>query len=160
MSKELKVTSDKVDNYQLLISIIKAEIETEKDYIANLSNISAYFMALVKDISWVGFYILKGGELVLGPFQGKAACTRIKLGNGVCGKAAKDETLIRVDNVHEFPSHIACDSDSNSEIVIPIFKNSILVGVLDIDSTSLERFKELEEEYFAKAALEIEGCGW
>jgi L-methionine (R)-S-oxide reductase len=160
MSKEISVSLEVEENYKLLIDVIKNEIETEKDFIANLANISAYFSALVLDINWVGFYILKSDQLVLGPFQGKAACTRIKLGNGVCGKAASEKKLIRVDNVHKFPGHIACDCDSNSEIVVPIFKNDELVGVLDIDSPLLDRFSIVEEKYFGKAALEIQGCSW
>ena len=121
------------ENYKALIENIPSEI-------ALLSNTSAFLNMMMEDISWVGFYLWNGKELVLGPFQGKVACTRIAMNKGVCGTSAyKKETLI-VPNVHEFEGHIACDSASNSEIVIPIHKGDKIFGVLDIDSPKFSRF--------------------
>ena len=115
-------------------------IGDEKDWLANLSNASALFWLLLKDINWVGFYLVKEDELVLGPFQGKPACVRIGHGKGVCGTAWAEDTVQLIANVHDFPGHIACDSASNSEIVLPIHSNGKVVAVLDIDSPHLNRF--------------------
>lgn len=114
----------------------------EPDWLANLANASAVLWLLLDDINWAGFYLYKNEELILGPFQGKPACTHIKIGKGVCGTAAEKRETQLVKNVHEFPGHIACDSASNSEIVIPIIKNDKLIGVLDVDSPILNRFNE------------------
>jgi L-methionine (R)-S-oxide reductase len=114
----------------------------ERDCVANLANTAALLWQELLDINWVGFYLLKQGELVLGPFQGKPACVRIPLGKGVCGTAAAQRTSIVVPNVHEFAGHIACDKASNSEIVIPLIRNGVLQGVLDIDSPRLGRFDD------------------
>ncbi|MCR5208144.1 MAG: GAF domain-containing protein [Eubacterium sp.] len=111
-----------------------------------LANASALLWYSLEDINWAGFYIYEGGELILGPFQGKPACVKIPLGRGVCGTAAKEGKTLRVDNVHLFKGHIACDSASNSEIVVPIIKNGVLFGVLDIDSPSLSRFNADDEK--------------
>ena len=111
-------------------------------FIANLSNASALLFDTLEDINWAGFYHMEQGRLVLGPFQGKPACIEIPLNKGVCGAAASSGETVLVENVHEFPGHIACDSASNSEIVIPIRKDGTIVGVLDIDSPSLGRFTE------------------
>ena len=120
-------------------------ISPDKYEITSLSNMSALIFYNMPDVSWAGFYLVKDGKLILGPFQGKIACTEIKFGKGVCGTpAVKKETII-VKNVHEFPGHIACDSESNSEIVVPIFKNGELYGVLDLDSKKLERFDEKDK---------------
>ncbi len=134
-------------NYQLMVEVIKSLLETEKDIIANLSNISAVINVYVERINWVGFYILKGDQLVLGPFQGLPACIRINMGSGVCGKAASEGKTIIVEDVHKFDGHIACDSNTNSEIVIPLFKGDKVYGVLDIDSPEFNRFTELESKY-------------
>jgi len=115
-------------------------IDKKLNIITNLSNMSAIIMENVSDLNWVGFYLYDGEKLYLGPFQGKAAVTLIDMGKGVCGKAASTREIIVVDNVHDFPGHIPCDCDSNSEIVIPIIKNGELFGVLDIDSPKLNRF--------------------
>lgn len=112
---------------------------------ANLANLSALIFDSLDNINWAGFYLLEGDKLVLGPFQGKIACIEIPVGRGVCGTAVKENKTLRVDNVHEFKGHIACDSASNSEIVVPIRKNGNAVGVLDIDSTSFSRFSEADE---------------
>jgi len=117
-------------------------IGSESDWLANLSNASALFWLLREEINWVGFYLYKENQLILGPFQGKPACVRIDLDKGVCGAAATTKTAQLVKNVHDFPGHIACDSASNSEIVLPIIVNDCVVAVLDIDSPQLNRFDE------------------
>ena len=126
--------------YTLLSKQLDALLTGETDQIANLSNASALLNTFLSDINWVGFYVMKDGELVLGPFQGLPACVRIPVGRGVCGTAAaKKETMV-VEDVHAFPGHIACDAASNSEIVIPLIKNGEVMGVLDIDSPIKNRF--------------------
>ena len=120
-------------------------ISPDKYEITSLSNMSALIFYNMPDVSWAGFYLVKDGKLILGPFQGKIACTEIKFGKGVCGTTAVKKETIIVKNVHEFPGHIACDSESNSEIVVPIFKNGELYGVLDLDSKKLERFDEKDK---------------
>lgn len=126
--------------YDELATALRALIDGEPDWIANLANASALLYASLPDLNWAGFYLLKQDELVVGPFQGKPACVRIAIGKGVCGtSAARRETVI-VPNVHEFPGHIACDSASNSEIVVPMISEGKLLGVLDLDSPKLERF--------------------
>lgn len=129
-------------NYETLIKQINAITEDVEDEISNFSNISAILNEFIEDINWVGFYFLKNGKLVLGPFQGKVACTEIEIGKGVCGTAVKNDEVLLVKNVHEFPGHIACDSRSNSEIVLPIHKNDAIYGVLDVDSTTIDRFSD------------------
>lgn len=141
-------TKDKFYNY--LNMKLTGLICTEKDWLANLSNSSALMWLLMEKINWVGFYLYKNEELVLGPFQGKPACTHIELGKGVCGTAALTRETQLVTNVHEFPGHIACDSDSNSEIVVPIIKDDKLIGVIDIDSPILNRFDEDDKKYIEK----------
>ncbi len=136
--------------YDYLNMMLTALISEEPDWLANLSNAAAVLWLLLDDINWSGFYLYKNNELVLGPFQGKPACTHIKTGKGVCGTAADTKETQLVKNVHEFPGHIACDSDSNSEIVIPIVKGVRLIGVLDIDSPVLDRFDEKDKEYLEK----------
>lgn len=130
----------------LIYEQIKTITENEKDLIANLSNISACLNENLTDINWVGFYLMKEGELVLGPFQGKVACIRIPVGKGVCGSAVSEKKILRIDDVHQFKGHIACDSASNSEIVLPIYKHDEIVAVLDIDSPSFNRFSEEDEK--------------
>ena len=130
----------------LIYEQIKTITENEKDLIANLSNISACLNENLTDINWVGFYLMKEAELVLGPFQGKVACIRIPIGKGVCGSAVSERKILRIDDVHQFKGHIACDSASNSEIVLPIYKHDEIVAVLDIDSPSFNRFSEEDEK--------------
>lgn len=125
-------------------------LDSESDWLANLSNTSALIWLLLKDINWAGFYLFKDDQLILGPFQGKPACVRIQVGSGVCGTAAETRTTQLVKNVHDFPGHIACDSASNSEVVIPIVKDDKLIGVLDIDSPILNRFDEEDVKGFEK----------
>ncbi|QNK64463.1 GAF domain-containing protein [Pedobacter sp. PAMC26386] len=142
-------TESKEEQYRSLIPQIEALLSGEDDLIANLANITA---ALKEQFGWlwVGFYLVKEEELVLGPFQGPVACTRIRLGKGVCGKAWQDAKTIIVDDVEEFPGHIACSSSSRSEIVLPLLKNNIVVGVLDVDSTNLSEFDEMDEVYLSR----------
>ena len=135
---------------ELIFEQYKNLIQCNDDEITILANSSAFIMQTFKDISWAGFYLYKNSKLVLGPFQGKIACSNIPLNKGVCGLAATKKQTVIVKNVHEFPGHIACDSASNSEIVIPIFKNKELYGVLDLDSTSFSRFKEEDQFIFEK----------
>jgi len=143
----VKRQDDPEKNLQLMAYMCKRVMEDESDQTAVLANISAVINGYMDRINWVGFYIIKKNELVLGPFQGLPACVRIQVGKGVCGTAAyKRETQI-VPNVHDFPGHIACDSASNSEIVIPIIKNGEVFGVLDVDSPELNRFGEIENKY-------------
>lgn len=131
-------------DYERIIFNIKIQLHKEKDSLANLCN-SLAFINELDDVSWVGIYYYKEGELVLGPFQGKAACNRIKVGSGVCGTAFKENKTIIVPNVNEFPGHIACDAGSRSEIVVPISIGDNKIGVLDIDSYSLDRFSEIDK---------------
>ena len=117
-------------------------LEGERDFIANAANLSSLLFYALPDLNWSGLYILRGEELVLGPFQGQPACVRIPLGQGVCGTAANRQQTIVVDNVHDFPGHIACDSASNSEIVVPIVCEGRVIAVLDLDSPSFSRFDD------------------
>lgn len=135
------------DNYELVLAQCRALIEDEKDMIANMANISSLLYHFLDNVNWVGFYIYRSPDLVLGPFMGKSACTRIPLHKGVCGKAATTLQIQRIEDVHKFPGHIACDSMSNSEIVIPLLDNGKLIGVLDIDSPEFHRFDQQDEDF-------------
>lgn len=144
--------------YPLVCQQIAALTEGVPHMIANLANTSAVLNEALTDINWVGFYLVEEGRLVLGPFQGKSACIEIPSGRGVCGTAlAKNETQLVYD-VHQFPGHIACDSASNSEIVIPLRKNGAVVAVLDIDSPSIGRFDEADRQGLEQVAKIIEKC--
>ena len=134
--------ASKGELYQTLATTLRSLLTGERDFIANAANFSSLLFHSLPDLNWAGFYLYKEGELVLGPFQGQPACVRIALGKGVCGIAAARRETVRVANVHEFPGHIACDSASNSEIVIPLVKDDRLLGVLDLDSPSFARFDE------------------
>jgi L-methionine (R)-S-oxide reductase len=136
-----------------LLSELKAILENENDLIANAANMSAFLFENIPNLNWVGFYFLKGDELVLGPFQGKIACTRIKLGKGVCGTAFLEKKLLNVPDVHSFEGHIACDSASRSELVIPLYKGDEGIGVLDVDSPLLDRFDAHLEGFLREASL-------
>jgi GAF domain-containing protein len=136
----------KIEHYQRLTKQATALIESETDLIANLSNISALLNMELERLNWVGFYLMKEGELVLGPFQGKPACVRIPVGRGVCGTAVATNTVQRIHDVHQFEGHIACDAASNSEIVIPFSINGEIFGVLDIDSPEVGRFNEIDQQ--------------
>lgn len=146
--------------YAVLTEQMSALLEGEGNITANLANASALLNAALQDINWVGFYLMTDGELVLGPFQGKAACVRIAVGRGVCGTAAAQGTTQLVYNVHEFPGHIACDSASNSEIVIPLRHSGKVVGVLDIDSPLIGRFDEEDRAGLEEIAHGIEQACW
>ncbi len=137
-------TIDKTEQYQQLAKQTDSLIGSEKDLIANMANVSSLLFNNLEDVNWAGFYLYKDEELVLGPFQGKPACNRIALGKGVCGTAALQRTTQIVSDVHQFDGHIACDSDSKSEIVIPVLSGRRLIGVLDIDSPSLSRFCSID----------------
>jgi GAF domain-containing protein len=137
--EESKATT-KTELYDELAAQLRALLEGETDFIANAANFAALIYHALPDLNWAGFYLLKGNELVLAPFQGKPACVRIKIGSGVCGAAAVRRETVIVKNVHEFPGHIACDAASNSEIVVPLIVGESLLGVLDLDSPLLNRF--------------------
>jgi GAF domain-containing protein len=141
----ISTSKDKKEQYQTLIPQIEALVSGEKDIIANLSNIAAALRQAM-NFYWVGFYIVKGNELVLGPFQGPIACTRIGFGKGVCGASWKEKRTILVPNVDEFPGHIACSTASKSEIVLPAFKNNEVTLVLDVDSDKLNDFDETDQK--------------
>jgi L-methionine (R)-S-oxide reductase len=133
-------------DYPLLESQLVALLGEETDALANASNFVGLLFDALDDVNWLGIYVLRGNELVLGPFQGKTACVRIALGNGVCGTAAATRQTQRVADVHAFPGHIACDVASRSEIVVPLVVDDELIGVLDIDSPSLDRFSAADQE--------------
>lgn len=133
-------------DYKTLIAQVKALTEGVPYTIANLANVSAAIWQAMDKINWAGFYLMDAGKLVLGPFQGKPACIEIPVGKGVCGTAVKEENTILVEDVHQFPGHIACDSASNSEIVVPVFKNGEVYGVLDIDSPYFARFTAEDQQ--------------
>lgn len=136
----------KPELYHELASQIASLVKDETDPVANMANCAAVLFHSVPRLNWVGFYLLKGGELVLGPFQGQPACVRIAFGRGVVGTAAEKRTTIRVPDVNQFPGHIACDTASKSEIVVPLVSNdSHLLGVLDVDSPELDRFDAEDE---------------
>lgn len=148
----IQLIGNKQEKYEQLLPLIQNLIAGEEDLIANLANLTA---ALKQGFGffWVGFYFVKGGELVLGPFQGPIACTRIQKGKGVCGIAWEQQKTILVKDVDQFPGHIACSSESKSEIVIPITKNDTIFGVLDIDSNQINDFDEVDEDYLNKLCM-------
>ncbi|MFG0723512.1 GAF domain-containing protein [Pseudomonas sp. GLN_6] len=137
---DLQQSGQGLDGYPLLVAQLQALLAGERDFIANAAQFSAFLFQELSDLNWAGFYLARGEELVLGPFQGKVACVRIPFGRGVCGAAAVTGQTQRVDDVHAFAGHIACDSASNSELVVPLFKDGRLLGVLDLDSPRLGRF--------------------
>jgi GAF domain-containing protein len=132
----------KVELYEHISKQLRSLVEGESDLIANAANFSSLLYHSLPDINWAGVYLRRQSELVLGPFHGKPACVRIEIGKGVCGTAAQLRQTLVVPNVHEFPGHIACDSDSNAEIVVPMVKDGELLGVLDLDSPVLGRFSD------------------
>ena len=146
-------------DYQLLSRELRGLVEGVNHVVANLANASALINEYLSDINWVGFYLLEDNKLVLGPFQGKVACIEIAIGKGVCGTAASEDRTLLVANVHEFKGHIACDSASNSEIVIPLHKDNKVYGVLDIDSPMLNRFAAEDKEGLELLARVIEEYG-
>lgn len=146
----------KPELYAMLEKMLKSLVENTPYLTANLANASALLSDALKDINWVGFYLMEGNDLVLGPFQGKVACVEIPVGRGVCGAAAERKEIVRVENVHEFPGHIACDCASNSEIVIPLLADGEVMGVLDIDSPLIGRFTAEDEEGLARIGKVLE----
>jgi len=139
-------------DYASLAEELVGLLTGERDFIANAANTSALLFDALPDINWAGFYFLRNGELVVGPFQGKPACVRIPLGKGVCGTAAANRKTIVVRDVHEFPGHIACDAASQSEIVVPLVRGDELLGVLDIDSPSVGRFDDADRRGIERLA--------
>jgi GAF domain-containing protein len=137
--------ADKATMYRDLASALEGLVTGETDAIANMANASALIFETLPDVNWVGFYRNVGGELVVGPFQGRPACIRMSFDEGVCGAAAKTRQVQRVEDVHQFPGHIACDSASNSEIVVPLIRDGEVLGVLDIDSPKKARFTAEDE---------------
>ncbi|MGH1327122.1 GAF domain-containing protein [Bacillus pretiosus] len=138
------------EQYETVIKQLNALLTGEPNVVANLSNTSSLLNQFLDRVNWVGFYVTEGNQLVLGPFQGMPACVRIPFGRGVCGVAAETKTTQLVADVHQFPGHIACDSASNSEIVVPIVKEGTVIGVLDIDSPEKNRFDEVDQRYLEK----------
>lgn len=149
MSEEIIIDNSlsKEEQYKQLLPQVKALIQDETDTIANLANICGALKYGMEGFFWVGFYFVKGNELVLGPYQGPVACTRIQIPNGVCGAAVEKKETIIVPDVDKFPGHIACSSLSKSEIVIPLFSGDKVAGVLDVDSDSLNMFDEVDKKY-------------
>ncbi len=135
-----------------IIRSVRSLCEGNNHFISNAANICALLFEYIPDINWAGFYFLHNNVLHLGPFQGKVACTHIPIGKGVCGTAIVEKKTLRIENVHNFPGHIACDSASNSELVIPLWRNEHIIGVLDIDSPLLARFSASDEIFFTQIA--------
>ena len=149
---DLQQTGAGLDGYRLLAAQLEALLADERDFIANAAQFSAFLYTQLDDLNWAGFYLNRNEELVLGPFQGQIACVRIPFGRGVCGAAAQSRETQRVEDVHAFPGHIACDSASNSELVVPLVKEGRLIGVLDLDSPNLGRFTEVDQEGIERLA--------
>jgi L-methionine (R)-S-oxide reductase len=157
MAEELIIapSTDKAERYETLVPQIEALVAGEKDLVANLSNIAAALRQTL-DFFWVGFYLVKDNQLVLGPFQGPIACTRIDFGKGVCGASWKEQKTILVPNVDEFPGHIACSSASKSEIVLPAFKDGKVALVLDVDSDKLNDFDQVDQRALEQVMRVVE----
>ena len=158
---DLNASGAGLEGYGLLAAQLEALFADERDFIANAAQFSAFLYSQVEDLNWAGFYLNRNEELVLGPFQGQVACVRIPFGRGVCGAAAASRETQRVEDVHAFPGHIACDSASNSELVIPLVKAGRLIGVLDLDSPKVGRFSEADQvglERLAAIFLELTDC--
>jgi len=135
-----------LEGYRMLCAQLESLLADERNFVANAAQFSAFLFNQIDDLNWAGFYLNRNEELVLGPFQGQVACVRIPFGRGVCGAAAASRETQRVEDVHAFPGHIACDSASNSELVIPLLKDGKLIGVLDLDSPRLARFSEADQQ--------------
>ena len=146
---------DNKERLDYMLDFGRATIKTESDMIAMMANISSVIFNVVEDLNWAGFYLVKEDELVLGPFQGLPACTRLAE-EGVCVAAWKDKKVMRIENVHDFKGHVACDSASNSELVLPLIVRGEVLGVLDLDSPKIGRFTDLEEEKFAELVRTME----
>ncbi len=158
---DLNATGAGLDGYTLLTAQLESLLADERDFIANAAQFSAFLYHQIDDLNWAGFYLNRNEELVLGPFQGQIACVRIPFGRGVCGAAAASKQTQRVEDVHAFAGHIACDSASNSELVVPVIKDGRLIGVLDLDSPSIGRFSEQDQqgiEALAAIFLRLTDC--
>lgn len=142
---DLQSAGTGLDGYALLAAQLESLLADERDFIANAAQFSAFLYSQLDDLNWAGFYFNRNDELILGPFQGQIACVRIAMGRGVCGTAAETRQTQRVEDVHAFAGHIACDSASNSELVVPLIKEGRLLGVLDLDSPSVGRFSEEDQ---------------
>ncbi len=156
VESKIVVSSNKKELYRQLNLQFESLLDGETDTIANLANASSLLYSILPDVNWAGFYLYKQNELIVGPFQGKPACVHIAMGRGVCGTAAQERKTNVVEDVHKFPGHIACDSASNSEIVIPLVKDEKLIGVLDLDSPTVGRFDNEDQtglEKFAEILL-------
>ena len=152
--------SDKAARYSELLPQLRSLVDGEPDLIANLANIVAVLRECLPIASWIGFYIRRGDELVLGPFQGKVACVRIALGRGVCGTAAAEQRTVVVPDVDKFPGHIACDAGSKSEVVVPIVRGGRTVAVLDLDSYELAAFDDLDAQHLGEVAALAATLAW
>ena len=151
---DLNATGAGLNGYTLLQAQLESLLADERDFIANAAQFSAFLYHQLDDLNWAGFYLNRNEELVLGPFQGQIACVRIPFGRGVCGAAAASRQTQRVEDVHAFAGHIACDSASNSELVVPLIKDGRLIGVLDLDSPSIGRFSAQDQQGIeARAAI-------
>ncbi|OZY42739.1 GAF domain-containing protein [Pseudomonas fragi] len=158
---DLNATGAGLNGYTLLQAQLESLLADERDFIANAAQFSAFLYHQLDDLNWAGFYLNRNEELVLGPFQGQIACVRIPFGRGVCGAAAASRQTQRVEDVHAFAGHIACDSASNSELVVPLIKDGRLIGVLDLDSPSIGRFSEQDQlgvEALAAIFLRLSEC--
>lgn len=158
---DLNATGAGLNGYTLLQAQLESLLADERDFIANAAQFSAFLYHQLDDLNWAGFYLNRNEELVLGPFQGQIACVRIPFGRGVCGAAAASRQTQRVEDVHAFAGHIACDSASNSELVVPLLKDGRLIGVLDLDSPSIGRFTEQDQqgvEALAAIFLRLSDC--
>lgn len=151
----IEKSKDKKENYDILLTNLEYFLSKDDHNITTYANLSAYLDYFLDDINWVGFYLFDGFELYLGPFQGLVACTKIKLGVGVCGTSAQTRKTVIVEDVHQFEGHIACDSNSNSEIVVPIIRNGELLGVLDIDSPVKNRFDQIDQLYLEEVIKKL-----
>ncbi|KAF1068369.1 MAG: Free methionine-R-sulfoxide reductase [Pseudomonas citronellolis] len=158
---DLQQAGSGLAGYELLAAQVESLFADERDFIANAAQFSAFLFHELGDLNWAGFYLNRNEELVLGPFQGKVACVRIPFARGVCGAAARTRETQRVEDVHAFPGHIACDSASNSELVVPLVKDGRLIGVLDLDSPSVGRFSAADQrgiEHLAAIFLRLSDC--
>lgn len=158
---DLNATGAGLNGYTLLQAQLESLLADERDFIANAAQFSAFLYHQLDDLNWAGFYLNRNEELVLGPFQGQIACVRIPFGRGVCGAAAASRQTQRVEDVHAFAGHIACDSASNSELVVPLIKDGRLIGVLDLDSPSIGRFSAQDQqgiEALAAIFLRLSDC--
>jgi L-methionine (R)-S-oxide reductase len=153
-------SDDKAERYRELVPQIASLVDGEPDLIANLANVTAALRECLPIASWVGFYLRRGNELVLGPFQGKVACVRIAFARGVCGTAAAERRTVVVTDVEQFPGHIACDAGSRSEIVVPVMRRGEVVAVLDVDSYELGAFDEVDAAWLGKVAEIVGALAW